>query len=129
MYSKQEIAYLLKSGFSLSDIMALDTGVAPETAPATEQPPEAAPAPEVVKKPVKAPKKPVQTNSPEQVQEPAQEPETVSNAVVLAAIEHLTNAVHSANMRAGGFAAPSGEATADSILANIINPPGYSGNK
>ena len=110
MYSKQEIAYLLKSGFSLGEIMATD-GIAPA------QTPEPAPAPEP--EPAPAP-------APEPAPAPAPEPQTAS---VLAAIENLTKTIQAGNIRAGGFPAPAGESTAETILANIINPPGYTGNK
>ncbi len=102
MYSKQEIAYLLKSGFSLSEIMQTD-GIEPAPAPA----PEPAPAP-----------------APEPAPAPAQD-----NKSVLEAIENLTKVIQAGNIRAGGFPSPEGEKTADSILANIINPPGYTGKK
>ena len=108
MYSKQEIAYLLKSGFSLAEVMATD-GITPSDTPeppAKVTEPEAAPVAAV-----------------------PSVPEPDSNAPVLSAIENLTKAIQAGNIRAGGFAAPNGETTAESILANIINPPGYTGNK
>ena len=94
MYSKQEIAYLLKSGFSLSEIMATD-GVTPEPQP------EPTPAPQ---------------------------PQDNSSAV-LAAIENLTKTIQAGNIRAVGFPSPDPQQTAENILANIINPPGYTGKK
>ena len=97
-YSKQEIAYLLKSGFSLSEIMQTD-GIVP-------QDPEPVPAPEPV--PVPAP---------------------ADNADVLAAIEKLTQTIQAGNIRAGGFRDPLPENSAENILANIINPPGYTTGK
>lgn len=111
MYSKQEIAYLLKSGFSLSEIMATD-GITPTDTPVK-------------------PEQSVEPEKPVEVEKPAEkEVQPVSdNAPVLSAIENLTRAIQAGNIRAGGFAAPVGETTAESVLANIINPPGYTGNK
>ena len=105
-YSKQEIAYLLKSGFSLSEIMQTD-GIVP-------QDPEPVPAPEPV--PVPAP-------------EPVPVPAPADNADVLAAIEKLTQTIQAGNIRAGGFRDPLPENSAENILANIINPPGYTTGK
>lgn len=110
MYSKQEIAYLLKSGFSMSEIMATD-GITPTDTPVKE-PESPVTEPEAPVAPAPVPSAPVDTNAP-----------------VLAAIENLTKAIQAGNIRAGGFASPVGEVTADSILANIINPPGYTGEK
>ena len=106
MYSKQEIAYLLKSGFSLAEIMQTD-GIEPVPEPAPAPAPEPAPAP-----------------APEPAPAPAQD-----NKSVLEAIENLIKVIQAGNIRAGGFPSPVDEKTADSILANIINPPGYTGKK
>ena len=110
MYSKQEIAYLLKSGFSLSEIMATD-GINPEPQP------EPTPAPQ-----------PEPTPAPQPEPTPAPQPQD-NSAAVLAAIENLTKTIQAGNIRAGGFPSPTPEQTADNILANIINPPGYTGKK
>ena len=82
MYSKQQIAYLMKSGFTLEEIMQTDSQPAPQPAPQNE---------------------------------------------ILQAIEKLTNTIQAGNIRAGGFPSPDGNLTADQVLANIINPPGYTG--
>lgn len=114
MYSKQEIAYLLKSGFSLAEIMQTD-GIEPVPEPAPAPAPEPAPAP--APEPAPAP-------APEPAPAPAQD-----NKSVLEAIENLIKVIQAGNIRAGGFPSPVDEKTADSILANIINPPGYTGKK
>lgn len=108
-YSKQEIAYLLRSGFSLGEIMQTDGITVSQPEPAADPQPEPVPVPQ-----------------PEPV--PVPQPVHADNADVLAAIEKLTQTIQAGNIRAGGFSAPTPEATADSILANIINPPGYTGN-
>ena len=109
MYSKQEIAYLLQSGFSLAEIMQTDGVTITDPAPAPDPEPAPAPAP---------------------VPAPAPDPAPDSDSAVLAAIENLTRTIQAGNIRAGGFTPPAGENTAEAILANIINPPGYTaGNK
>ena len=108
-YTKQEIAYLLNSGFSLSEIMQTD-GVSVQTpAPDPEPEPEPVPTPAAAPAPAPAP--------------------VPDNASVLAAIEKLTQTIQAGNIRAGGFSTPNPEMTAESILANIINPPGYTTGK
>lgn len=109
-YSKQEIAYLLKSGFSLSEIMQTDGVVISDPAPAADPAPDPEPVP-VVPAPVPAP-----------VQTP-------DNANILAAIEKLTQTIQAGNIRSGGFSTPNPETSTESILANIINPPGYTTGK
>ena len=108
MYSKAEIAYLIKSGYSMSEIMALD-GIEPEQKPADPKPADPEPEP-----------KPA---------EPIIAKDVADNKNVLEAIENLTKAIQAGNIRAGGFPAPEGERTADAILASIINPPGYGTGK
>ena len=117
-YSKQEIAYLLNSGFTMSEIMQTDgvTVQDPAPAPAPAPAPTPAPAPAPAPAPTPAPA-PAPTPAPD-------------NASILAAIEKLTQTIQAGNIRAGGFNTPAPEISAESILANIINPPGYTaGNK
>lgn len=105
---KRELAFLLQSGFTVSEIMGLvnpsDHAEDPAPAPAPEPEPE-----------------------PALVQAPAAQP--AGDSAVLAAIENLTKTIQAGNIRAGGFPAPDGGNTAENILANIINPPGYAGDK
>ena len=116
MYSKQEIAYLMKSGYTMQEIMALD-GVAGDPAPETPAPAPETPAP------APAPETPAPAPA------PAGGPGPDPNAGVLAAIEKLTQTIQAGNIRAGGFPAPNPENSAETILANIINPPGYTAGK
>ena len=109
--TKQEIAYLLKAGYTMQEIMSLD-GIKPT------QEHEQKPTQEPEQKPAQEPE-----------QKPAQESEqkpTGDNAI-LAAIEKLTNTIRAGNIRAGGFPAPEGANSTENILASIINPPGYTG--
>ena len=94
MYNKQQIAYLLKNGFTLDEIMQTDGVQAHEEQPA-----------------------------------PAPAPAPAPQNEILAAIEKLSNTIQAGNIRAGGFPAPDGGITADQVLANIINPPGYTGKE
>ena len=105
MFTKEEIAYMRNAGYSIADIMQMDSAPADPT-PADPTPADPAPA------------------------DPAPaDPAPADNSAVMRAIEQLTKAIQAGNVRAGGFPAPSNEVNADSILANIINPPGYTGNK
>lgn len=111
--TKQEIAYLLKAGYTMQEIMSLD-GIQPTQDP--EQKPEKKSEPE---------QKPTQEHEQKPAQAPEQKP-TGDNAI-LAAIENLTNTIRAGNIRAGGFPAPEGANSTENILASIINPPGYTG--
>lgn len=105
---KRELAFLLQSGFTVAEIMAIvnpsDQTEAPASDPAPAPEPEPEPAP---------------------VQAPAAQP--AGDSAVLAAIENLTKTIQAGNIRAGGFEPPMPERTAEQVLANIINPPGLTG--
>lgn len=103
---KRELAFLLQSGFTVSEIMAIVNPSDPTEAPASDPAPEPEPEP--------AP-----------VQAPAAQP--AGDSAVLAAIENLTKTIQAGNIRAGGFEPPMPERTAEQVLANIINPPGITG--
>ena len=122
MYSKQEIAYLMKSGFSMTEIMALDNPSHENPAPAPAPDPAPAPAPAPAPDPAPAP-------APAPAPDPAPAPAPAGENAVLAAIENLTKTIQASNIRAGGFPAPDSGNSAETILANIINPPGYTGKK
>ena len=108
MYSKEEINFLQNRGFTLAEIMEMDT--APDDNPAPAPDPVPAPAPAPAPAPVPAPA-------------PSYDP-------VLEAIENLTKAIQAGNLRAGGFPSPDPQKIdAETVLANIINPPGYTGKK
>lgn len=102
--TKDEINFLMQNGFSISDIMQMQTNEQPGDNKPEEQPPEEKPAPP---------------------QEQKTEQPVNNNDAILAAISELTKAIHSTNIRAGGFPAPEGANSADTVMANIINPPGY----
>lgn len=110
---KQEIAYMMQNGFTMAEIMALDSP-AQNPAPA-DSPQDPAPA------------DPPQDPAPA---DPPQDPAPADNSgAVLQAIENLTKVIQAGNIRAGGFLPPDGGTNAETILANIINPPGYTGKK
>ena len=103
--TKQEIAYMMQNGFTMAEIMALDKPTDPPQDPPPADPPrDPAPA------------------------DPPQDPAPADNSgAVLQAIENLTKAIQAGNIRAGGFPGPNNGTSAEDVLANIINPPGYTG--
>ena len=76
--------------------------------------------------PVENPVDPVENPAPAPAPAPA--PET-DNKAILDAINNLTQVIQAGNIRMGGFPAPAGQITAEEVLANIINPPGYTAGK
>ena len=108
-FSLDQINSLVNAGYKLEDILAVN-GPVENTVDPVENP---APAP--VPAPVPAPA-------------PVPVPET-GNKEILDAINNLTQVIQAGNLRFGGFPAPTGPVDAEQVLANIINPPGYTAGK
>lgn len=110
MYSKEEINFLQNRGFTLAEIMEMDTAPEDSPAPAPNPAPTPAPTPAPALAPAPAP--------------------ALDLDPVMSAIENLTKAIQAGNLRAGGFPSPDPQKIdAETVLANIINPPGYTGKK
>lgn len=106
MYSKEQITFLMSSGFSLDEIMQMQAPAQPD------------PEPQPVEKPV------------ENVEKPAPQPEprldpgkTSQLEQLQTSIAQLVNAIHKQNINGVQFGSPQPERTVDDILAEIINPP------
>lgn len=106
MYSKEQITFLMSSGFSLDEIMQMQAPVQPE--------PESQP----VEKPV------------ETVEKPAPQPEPRLDPGMNSQLEQLhtslyqlISAIQKQNINGIQFGSPQPERTVDDILAEIINPP------
>lgn len=104
--NKEQINFLISAGYSIEEIMQMQTEPAadPEPAPA----PTADPAP---------------ATDPEPAPAPATDPTTTA---LLAAVQQLTQAVQLGNIRGTGFPSTQPDRTVDDILGEIINPPSTS---
>ena len=96
MYSKEQITFLMSSGFSLDEIMQMQAPAQPE------------PEPQPVEKPV------------ETVEKPAPQPEPRLDP---GQTSQLVNAIQKQNINGIQFGNPQPDRTVDDILAEIINPP------
>lgn len=110
-FSLDQINSLVNAGYKLEEILAVNGPVENpvdnvENTPAPASAPAPAPAP---------------------AQAPA--PAEQSNKEILDAINNLTQVIQAGNLRFGGFPAPAGPVDAEQVLANIINPPGYTAGK
>ena len=104
MYSKEQITFLMSSGFSLDEIMQMQ--------------PEPQPAP--VEKPVGTVEKP----DPQPQQEPRLDPGQNSQLEqLIMQNQQLIQMIQRNNINGIQFGAPQPERTTDDILAEIINPP------
>ena len=101
MYSKEQIGFLMKNGFSVEEIMAMDPAHDPAHDPAPTQDPSPAPAP-----------------APAPV--PADLEARVDNLV--ASVGNLVQMLQRQNINGIQFGSPVPERSADDILAEIINP-------
>jgi len=101
--TKEQINFLLSTGYSLDEIMQMQPAPAEDPKPAPAEDPKPAPAED---------SKPA----------PAADP---TSAALLAAVQQLTQAVQLGNIRGTGFPAPQPDRTVDDILGEIINPPTY----
>ena len=99
MYSKEQITFLMSSGFSLDEIMQMQAPAQPE------------PEPQPVEKPV------------ETVEKPAPQPEPRLDPGQNSQLEQLIQMIQKQNINGIQFGNPQPERTVDDILAEIINPP------
>lgn len=105
-FSLDQINSLVNAGYKLEDILAVNGPVENPVDPVENPAPVPAPAPA-----------------------PAPAPLEQSNKEILDAINNLTQVIQAGNLRFGGFPAPAGPVDAEQVLANIINPPGYTAGK
>lgn len=106
MYSKEQITFLMSSGFSLDEIMQMQAPAQPD------------PEPQPVEKPVETVEKPAPQP------EPRLDPEQTSQLEQLQTyISQLICAVQKQNINGIQFGSPQPDRTVDDILAEIINPP------
>ena len=106
MYSKEQITFLMSSGFSLDEIMQMQAPAQPE--------PESQP----VEKPVETVEKPAP--QPEPRLDPGQNSQLEQ---LQTSLSQLINAIQKQNINGIQFGSPQPERTVDDILAEIINPP------
>lgn len=106
MYSKEQITFLMSSGFSLDEIMKMQAPDQPD------------PEPQQVEKPVENVEKPAP--QPEPRLDPGQ---TSQLEQLQSSISQLVNAIQKQNINGIQFGSPQPERTVDDILAEIINPP------
>lgn len=106
MYSKEQITFLMSSGFSLDEIMQMQAPAQPD------------PEPQPVEKPVENVEKPAP--QPEPRLDPGQ---TSQLEQLQTSISQLVNAIQKQNINGIQFGNPQPERTVDDILAEIINPP------
>ena len=108
MYSKEQITFLMSSGFSLDEIMQMQ-------APAQ---PDPQPAPQPVENPVET------VDNPAPQPEPRLDPGQNSQLEqLIAQNQQLIQMIQRNNINGIQFGAPQPERTTDDILAEIINPP------
>lgn len=111
--NKEQINFLLQAGYSIAEIMQM------QSAPAVDPEPTPAPAPDADPEPAPAP---AHAADPEAQPAPAEDHTT---AALLAAVQQLTQAVQLGNIRGTGFPAPQPDRTVEDVLGEIINPPTY----
>lgn len=114
MYSKEQITFLMSSGFSLDEIMQMQTpDEGKHTAPAQDPQPD--------EKPVGNVEKPVQT---EQPVSPVLNPGAQSQVdQLIASVNQLVGTIQRNNINGMQFGSPVPDRTVDDILAEVINPP------
>lgn len=106
MYSKEQITFLMSSGFSLDEIMQMQAPAQPEPDP----------------QPVENPVENVETPAPQP--EPRLDPGQTSQLEQLqTSISQLVTAIQKQNINGIQFGNPQPDRTVDDILAEIINPP------
>lgn len=108
MYSKEQITFLMSSGFSLDEIMQMQAPAQPEPQPAQ------------VEKPVETVEKPDPQPQPEPRLDPGQNSQLEQ---LIMQNQQLIQMIQRNNINGIQFGAPQPERTTDDILAEIINPP------
>ena len=106
MYSKEQITFLMSSGFSLDEIMQMQAPAQPDPAP--------------VEKPVETVEKPDPQPQPEPRLDPGQNAQLEQ---LIMQNQQLIQMIQRNNINGIQFGAPQPERTTDDILAEIINPP------
>ena len=113
--NKENITYLMKAGFSLDEIIAMDN---PSKDPPEDLP--ADPAPKPAEQTVGKHEKPADDAPAQPVQVPDQSEQI---AKLTQAVADLTALVQKNNITGMQFGAPQPDRSVDDILAEIINPP------
>ena len=106
MYSKEQITFLMSSGFSLDEIMQM------------QAPTQTEPEPQPVEKPVETVEKPAP--QPEPRLDPGQNSQLEQ---LITQNQQLIQMIQKQNINGIQFGNPQPERTVDDILAEIINPP------
>lgn len=115
MYSKEQITFLMSSGFSLDEIMQMQTPAQPD------------PQPEPQPQPVENPVDPVENPAPQPAPQPEPRLDPGQNSQLEQLImqnQQLIQMIQRNNINGIQFGNPQPERTVDDILAEIINPPG-----
>ena len=115
MYSKEQITFLMSSGFSLDEIMQMQAPAQPDPQPD----PQPEPQPQPVEKPVGTVEKPAP--QPEPRLDPGQNSQLEQ---LISQNQQLIQMIQRNNINGIQFGNPQPERTVDDILAEIINPPG-----
>ena len=113
MYSKEQITFLMSSGFSLDEIMQM------------QAPAQSDPQPEPT--PVENPVGPVENPAPQPAPQPEPRLDPGQNSQLEQLImqnQQLIQMIQKNNINGIQFGNPQPERTVDDILAEIINPPG-----
>ena len=113
MYSKEQITFLMSSGFSLDEIMQMQAPAQPD------------PQPEPT--PVENPVCPVENPAPQPAPQPEPRLDPGQNSQLEQLItqnQQLIQMIQRNNINGIQFGNPQPERTVDDILAEIINPPG-----
>lgn len=111
MYSKEQITFLMSSGFSLDEIMQMQAPAQPD--------PQPEPQPQPVEKPVETVENPAP--QPEPRLDPGQNSQLEQ---LIMQNQQLIQMIQRNNINGIQFGNPQPERTVDDILAEIINPPG-----
>lgn len=115
MYSKEQITFLMSSGFSLDEIMQMQ-------APAQPEPAQSEPEPQPVENPVETVDNPAPQPAPQP--EPRLDPGQNSQLEqLIMQNQQLIQLIQKNNINGIQFGNPRPERTVDDILAEIINPP------
>ena len=108
--TKEQIGFLMQSGFSLDEIMQMQTPAQPD--------PQPEPQPQPVEKPVETVEKPAP--QPEPRLDPGQNSQLEQ---LIMQNQQLIQMIQRNNINGIQFGAPQPERTTEDILAEIINPP------
>lgn len=110
MYSKEQITFLMSSGFSLDEIMQMQAPAQPEPEP----------------QPVENPVETVDNPAPQPAPQPEPRLDPGQNSQLKQLImqnQQLIQLIQKNNINGIQFGNPQPERTVDDILAEIINPP------